>query len=257
MTINLNALFKPCGERPKYESTEEELEAVAAGAKAMSVFHFSHTSMDTDPTYSKLKEIAARLDLSIVITDRNKAEPDHRLRTNDVFLTKPIELWRVSAYTTLKEVFERYEWSDAAEHFESTLLGYSDEDIAKWLRVHSKSRIGWTGRTFYLLLQFAEAASVRSHAKRYLDPKIIAEPITVFFNRKHSLLREDTDCLLPEGLALARASVRHSFFRMLFGRRTAPSEPDVIAVLLTPEKAEEMNSALESNFEFLEAGAWR
>jgi hypothetical protein len=257
MIHSLDNLFEVRVEPSKYENTERELEAVAAGTKAMSVFSFPSSAIDNHPLYLKLCAIALELNLSMAITDRNETDQDPRLRTADVVLTKPAELWRAAAYSAFKNVFELYDWSDAAEHFESSLLGYSDEDTANWLRARSVSEISWSGRTFYLLLTPAQAIGVRALSKRCIDPTLITEPIQVFINRNRHPMRENADNIVPAGYVVARAAVRHSFFRKLFGRQILPGESDVITSLLTTENAVEMNSALASNFEFQEAGTWR
>ena len=257
MTHDLNRLFEAKLDLGKYDSTREELEAVADGNKALSFFQFPSLSVDTHPFYLELRQIAVELDLYIAITPVNENDPDPRLRVANVFLTRPTELWRIPAFLAFKNVYDDYEWNDAAEHFESALLGYAEEDIAKWLQIRARSQISWRGRTFYLLLSPADADGVRALAKRCLDPRLIAHPIPVFFNRSQNPIRTDANDLVSEGCVLARVSVRQPFFRDLFGRQATPSDSDIITALLTPEAATKMNSALESNFQFLEAGTWR
>jgi hypothetical protein len=257
MTLDLNTLFEAKAKLGKFDSTREELEAVAAGNKALSFFQFPSLSVENHPFYAELRQIAFELNLYVVVTPVNEADQDPRLRVANVFLTKPTEFWRIPAFSAFKTVFEDYEWNDAAEHFESKLLGYSEEDISKWLQDRARSQISWRGRTFYLLLSSTDADGVRALSKRCIDPRLIAESILVFFNRQQSPMRADADCLISEGCVLARVSVRQPFFRDLFGRQTTPSDIDIITALLTPEAAAKMNSALESNLQFLEAGTWR
>jgi hypothetical protein len=256
VTQDLDSLFETKANLGN-DSTREELEAVAAGNKALSFIQFPSLSLGTHPFYPELRQIAFELDLYIVTKSANETEPDPRLRVANVFLTRPMELWRIPAFSSFKKVFEEYDWNDAAEHFESVLLGYSEEDISKWLETRARSQISWRGRTFYLLLSSTDADGVRALAKRCLDPRLITQPILAFFNRQQNPMRTDADGLVSSGCVLARVSVRQSFFRDLFGRPTAQSDSDVSTALLTPETAAKMNSALESNFQFLEAGTWR
>lgn len=257
MTPDLDALFEGRESLAKYDSTREELEAVAAGTKALSLFPFPSSSMETHPFYHDLRQIALELDLSVVIIQVDEDNPDPRGRSSYVFLTRPTELWRASAYCAFREVFENYGWSDAAQHFESMLLGYSEEDISRWLRAFARWQIDWKGRTIYFLLSSSDADGVRALAKRCIDPKMIAQPIPVFCSYHQNPMRTDAESLLSEGCVLARVSVRRPFFGELFGRQTPPSESDVITSLLTADLAAKMNSALESNFQFLEAGEWK
>ena len=257
MTCDLNILFETEVRTSKYDSTKEELEAVAAGTKALSFFLFPSSSVESHPFYMELRQIAFALNLSIVINPVNETDPDPRRRVANVFLTRPMELWRVPAYSAFKSVFQNYDWSDAAEHFESVLLGYSDEDISKWLNAHASSQISWKGSTVYLLLSSTQASGVRTLSKRCVDPSLILEPIRVFFDRERNPVRKNAADFLPDKYVLARVSVHHSFFREFFGRQTLPSESDVITSLLTAELAPKMNSALESNFQFFEAGVWK
>lgn len=257
MTPDLNALFESRESLAKYGSTREELEAVAAGTKALSLFPFPSLSMETHPFYHELRQIALELDLSLVIIQVDEANPDPRGRSAYVFLTRPTELWRVPAYCAFRDVFEDYGWSDAAQHFESKLLGYSDDDISKLLRAFAGWQIDWKGRTIYLLLSSTDADGVRALAKRCIDPKMVVQPIPIFCSHHQNPMRTDAASLVSGGCVLARVSVRRSFFRELLGRQAVPSESDVITSLLTAELATKMNSALESNFQFLEAGEWR
>ena len=257
MTPDLDSLFESRVDLSKYTSVREELEAVASGIKAMSVFLFPSASIDSHPFYNELRQIASEINLSLVINNKAGIDQDGDLSMAYVFVAGIKEYWRIPAYLSFQLVFDQYGWSDVAEHFESLLLGYADEDIKTWLDAHSASRIGWTGKTFYLFLSSVQAADVRMLGKRSLDPKGIVQPVLTFFNRKLNPVRKDVDSLISEGHVLARVSVREPFFRELFGRQTVPSEFDVITSLLTAELASKMNSALESSFQFLEGGEWR
>lgn len=258
MTLDLNSLFDT--EKytiPRYDSTKEELAAIAAGIRGMSVFLFDSSSVLTHPLYIELCQIAFELNLSIVIITKSEISTSLKLKMAHVFLTRPTELWRVPAYSLFKGVFEQYDWSNAAEHFEGMLLGYSNEDMLKWLCARADTRIGWTGKTVYLLLSSAQAISVRAHGKRYIDPEEVVRPIDIFFSRRHNRVRKDAENLILENITLARVSVWESFFRELFADKIRHIKSDIVTALLTQEKAAKMNSVLESNFQFFESGSWK
>lgn len=257
MMLDLAPLFEARARVSKYPGTRDELEAVAAGAKAMAVSLFPSAAIDTHPFYGELREIASELNLSIVINDKVDVDQDPNLATTYIFVTKSTEYWRIPAYLAFKRVFEQYGWSDSAEHFESLLLGYTDDDITTWLNAHSASRIGWSGVTFNLLLSDLQASNVRKLGKRSIDPSVVEQPIQIFFNRKHHIVRKDADKLLVGECALARVSVCEPFFRELFGRQIILNSSDVVTSLLTPTVVTDLNLALESNFQFFEEGTWK
>jgi len=257
MKLDLSSLFEAKAELSKYAGTREELEAIAQGTKAMSAFLFQSASIDSHPLYNELHQIASGLNLSIVISNKLDLEQGGGLGMAYVFVTTHSEQWRVPAYISFQKVFDHYGWSDAAEHLESLLLGYSDEEAGKWLAAHSAARIGWTGKTFYLFLSSTQATSVRALGMRCIDPATTVDPVQIFFNRKLNPIRRGIDSVISGEGTLARVSVREPVFRELFGRQTMPGDSDVITALLTPEKVVKLNPALESNFQFLESGIWR
>lgn len=257
MKLDLSRLFEAKAELSKYTNSREELEAIAQGTKAMSAFLFQSASIDSHPLYNELHQIASELNLSIIISNKLDLEQGSGLGMAYVFVTAHSEQWRVPAYISVQQIFDRYGWSNAAEHLESLLLGYSDKDVEEWLAAHFAARIGWTGKTFYLFLSSAQAASVRALGMHCIDPTTIVNPVQIFFNRKLNPIGRGIESIVSEEITLARVSVREPVFRELFGRQTMPNAPDVITGLLTPEMVVKLNSALESNFQFLENGSWR
>ncbi len=255
--MNLESLFETRVRLSKYESARDELEAVAAGKKGMSFFLFPSSSVETNDFYSELRQISIELSLSIIINSTNEPDRDPKLRTTNIFVVKPSELWRIPMYSAFKSVFEHYNWNDAAEHLQSKLLGYTDDDVVEWLKFRNFSQIGWGGRTFYLLLSPSQAAGMRSLSKRCMAPETGAQPTLIFFNRKRNPMRTDAAELISEAGVLARVAVREVFFRELFARKIVSEDPDVVTSSLTSEKIIKLNEALTSTFQFLEDGNWK
>lgn len=257
MTLDLSTLFEEGISIVKYEDIRRELEAVAAGSKALSFFQFPSLSVETHPFYTELRQIAFELDLYTVIIPVNETDPNPRLRVANVFLTKPNELWRIPAFSAFKNVFEDYKWSDAAEHFESALLGYSQDDISNWLKTRSRSQISWRGQTIYFLLKSTDAAGIHALANRCIDPRLNSESILSFFNHNQNPMRKDACDLVLDDCVLARVSVCQPFFREIFGRQKSIPDSDIATCLLNSETISKMNASLESNFQFLSDGTWK
>jgi len=256
MAFDLHSLFDTHAELPKYVSVREELNAVAAGTKGMSVFLFPNSLIGTDSFYNELCKMASDLNISTTLREKLDLESESNLLMSYLFIFRDNESWRIPAYLAVKRVCEYYGWSDAAEHLESSLLGYTDEEISSWLRIHSSSRASWTGKTFFFLMPSIQADNVRLLGKRSISPSVITEPLRVFFSRNRNPMRVDAYSRIPSQHELMRVSVREKFFRDVFGSPSASTDGDVVVSTITRDTAAALNSALDSSFQFFGPDGW-
>ena len=73
--FDLGALFEVWGHYSTYASLEEEMEAIAAGAKPMSFFAFPDADMATDDLNLEVGRIASKLDLLSI--RRKELDPEN------------------------------------------------------------------------------------------------------------------------------------------------------------------------------------
>ena len=257
MAFDPGSLFDSDARRSPYASVEDELQAVAAGRKAMSVFAFPTTSVETDPFYDELCRMASNLNISTSLEERTVSGLESNLQTSYLFAFRADQAWRIPAYLLLKRIYEDYGWSDAAEHLEGSLLGYSEQEIISWLRARSNSRVGWTGKTLFLLVNSAQGDNVRMLGRRSIDPAMVKAPLATFFSRWPKPIRTDALDRVPDQHELMRASVREDFFRDIFevglgGERT----DDVIVSSIPPARVAALNASLQSNFQFFTSKGW-
>ncbi len=262
MAFDPSSLFDCDTRRSPYDSVEEELQAVAAGRKAMSVFAFPNTSLGTDPFYDELCKMASQFHISIALRERFVSGLEPNLRTSYLFVFRDDEAWRVPAFLLFKRIYDNYGWSDAAEHLEGSLLGYTEEEISLWLAARWNSRVDWAGKTLFLLANSAQGDNVRMLGGRSIDPGMITTPLAVFHSRWRKPIRADALSRIPAQHELMRVSVKEDFFGEVFKvslRAALDSDVfvDVMVSNIPPERAAALNSALQSNFQFFTSEGWR
>ena len=91
---------------------------------------------------------------------------------------------------------------------------------------------------------------------RCLDPKSVIEDITAFVSWSRSVLKDSALELIPKDMTIGRVSVKEPFFANLFGCADRSGDRDVGSAPITKELAISLNHALDSNFQFFDAGGW-
>lgn len=206
-----------------------ELDAVAAGRKAMSLF-----IGDDDG----IAELAMARNL-IVTT-----HADPRLGELHVFVTRADQLWRIQAYLALWETaFVDGRWSDGAENLAGYLLGYSAAQRKAWLAQQRQAIPAWTAATVYALVTDAQRELIESLGRRCLPPGL------TLFTRRGEVLKASAFAKLPRGQTLARAGLEIAAANKLFGTATSRA--------LTVKQAPAINAALLSGVQLLTKTGWR
>jgi hypothetical protein len=253
--IDLSGLFEPGPKTRHFNNLKEELGAISSGEKAMSVFFFPRSAAETD----HLKAIvAAALDLGLAVIYHVERWPVENSLYEElyVFVLSKNQSWRIPSYMVTRRILREYRWSDGAEHLESFLLGYGEEDIKAWIAHKRNIRASWTGLTVYLLMPENQFRCIRDLGMRCLDPNSLCEEVTAFFSRSNLALRRDWRALVPKGTVITRAAVKHAFFERLFGEAQSWGPAEIVSSAITKELARLLNPALESNFQILDHDGW-
>lgn len=240
----------------KYAALRDEVQAVADGTEALAVKVFPRASIDADPLFQEFRQIASDLHLSVVMQEKITIDQDPDVALIYVFAARQTELWRIPAYGAFQRIFQHYDWSDAAEHFEGVLRGHSDAAIAQQLAAHAASRIDWAGKTAYLLLSAEHASNIRMLGMRGIDPTTVQQSIRIFCSRKHDLIRRDAASFIGEQQVLARVSIAEPLFAALFRTKLVTTSAEIVEARLDAAMMVEFNCALRSNFQFFEQAVW-
>jgi hypothetical protein len=241
----LASLFERRKHARVYPTMRAELDAVASGAKAMTLEVWPRSAIEAgDRDYEELLRLACDRGLQVM------HQPD-RGRTGvpivAVYVLHAEQAWRVPAHRALWQTFS--EWSDEAEALEGHLLGYSKAQIAAWLAARRHERLGWRGSTVYLVMTRAQRRIVASTGHRYLHPDA-AGMTAVCCAGTHVIKQRPPAWLARSERVIARIAVAGE--PVAFAGRGP-----VRSARLTREHAKAVNAALESRIEYLGPNGWR
>ena len=204
-----------------------ELRAVVRGAKPMALIYIGRADV------AELARDCARLGLVLVL-----APPDER---GDIaaYIARADQLWRVAAHQTLVAQPAYGRWSWHAEAIQSRLLGYSEQEIARYIARARAESIAPALTTLYAVLDRTRAAAVRATGQRGFPREVF--PLHVLRVGRPSVPKRR----LPRGVVLARFGVEPGFARGLRG-----------SVVFAARDATRLSRALETNIELRSRGRW-
>lgn len=224
---------------PRAPSDASELDAVAAGKKAMSMFV---SSSDPDELAEWVALAAAR---NLVVT----FHADPTLDETHVFVARSDQQWRIPAYLALWETaFVDGRWSDASENLAGHLLGYTKAQRKAWIAAQHQAFPAWTAVTVYALISAEERARVEALGRRCFGTDAELQGMSVFIQRG-GVLRRTALSVIPRDHTLARVGLDLDAARALFGTATTRA--------MTKRLAATLNSRLLSNVQFLTKSGWR
>ena len=248
----LAGLFERREHTRVYPTMRAELDAVASGAKAMTLEVWPRSAIEAaDRDYEELLRLACDRGLQLMHQPDLGRSSDRRAGVPivAVYVLHPEQAWRVPAHRALWQTFG--EWSDEAEALEGHLLGYSKAQIAAWLAARRHERLGWRGTTVYLVMTRAQRRIVASTGHRYLHPDALADEVTaVCCAGTHVIKQRPPAWLARSERVIARIAVAGE--PVAFAGRGS-----VRSARLTREHAKAVNAALESRIEYLGPNGWR
>jgi hypothetical protein len=256
--LDLSALFEPWDRYFTYTSLEEELGAIAVGSKAMSYFSFADADMATEALYLEVCNIASNLGLLTIRRSNVAPEWEGPIPHTYLFILRnEEEAWRIPAFLFALKVAFECGWSDVFEKVIGGLLGYSEEEVRRWLEDIARFHVKSAAATILFLMSSTQAATVRMLGGRCVDPKTLISPVTAFYNIHGKVVRRGASSLLPPDHELLRASVDHDFFHELFPANLIADPAVELAVRpIDKSRGTALNSALRSNFQFLGPDGW-
>ncbi len=224
-----------------------ELLAVASRAKGMAMHLISQSAVrDGNQNLETYMAEALGLGLHVVI------QPIEREDGARVYCLYPEELWRVRAHASLSHAMDTFEhgWNPAVEAIQSSLLGYTDDQVRAWQAELARKRAP-SGATVFLLLSEHDRASVARTGSRCLPPD--ATGVIAFAPTNRVRLRESAWSLVGDR-CIARCGVTLAGHELLFERPLA----DPLAVTELDEAwIARFNAELRTNLEVLGADGWR
>lgn len=250
--------------RAPYRTLAAELDAVRAGAKALSMFPLARPGREPedDAFLAQLLRAAEARGLSVLVEPGEPGELAGAPPGVTAYALPLAEAWRVPALAALfRAAREEGAWSDAAERQLSALLGYSARERRAWLAELRWSVAAWGAKTVYALLDAeARARAARLGRRCFGEPAEVAGMV-LFAHAGGHALRRDAAQKAPRGVVIARAGIAPAAFARVFGRGgerghgggTGP----VLEVIATARTAAVITDGLCSNVELLSAGGWR
>jgi hypothetical protein len=233
--------------RGPYPKETDELDAVAAGKKAMSMFAWEPAGGGAELLEMLDRAFARGLTVAL---DRSS---DKAVR---VFVLQQDQMWRVPAYTMhWRSTFEHGKWTQAAEAHASALLGYTLAEREAWLQRLHWMQVGWGCKTIYTLLGDEQRSRVDELGHRAFGA---LEATTFFFHRSDHVLRKTAHKIVPSSATLARVGVEHAFAASLFQMpKLRTGKPhSLVTGTVTPSLAKRFNAALRSAVELLGPRGW-
>lgn len=244
--VDPSTLFEKQRFTRPYPTLRAELVAVRDRVKAIAFETWPKRVLARDPDYRELLELAARFGLVVVHHARGTG-PDADIF---VYVLHADEHWRVLAHQALLDRYVQANgrWSDAAQVYQSMLLGYSDAQIRAHLATLRHERLGWGQQTVFALLDSAQRATVARVRGRYLAPSLFEGGLALFVAPADRVIRHDAHRRVGDR-TLARLGVDWDWARATF--RSRPT------VTLEPRRADACNAALGDRVEVLTDDGWR
>jgi len=251
--IDVASLFEPprAPVNDDYQTDSGELRAVACRKKAIS--YYGQVILDrVDGRFQAYCDTAFQHGLTI-LQFRTPDVPEMA----DVYALHPDQMWRVQALRSLEMRVSYNSWSDALEAFRSALLGYSEQEIKTWIEFQRWQRLGWIGRTIYLMIPLAMAEQLAKVANRCVSGGMLEGEITAFTYNGYNVIRRDANERLASHCQLGRVAIEAAFFNRLFGSSPGYGKPDAIVTAhLGDVLLRDFNSALCSPIQLLHAQGW-
>jgi len=267
------------GAAAPYRTVADELDAVAAGKKAIAMFPLARPGDEPadDAFLRRLARAAAARGLGVLI------EPDDGgdgaggastpglppgVRGVTAYALGAGEAWRVPAIAALwKTALEDGPWSDAAERQLSYLLGYGERERRRWMARLRWQIATWGARTVYVLLDEGARARVEQLGRRCLGASAEIEGLRFFAHARGHALRRDAARRAPAGLVIARVGLAEAAYARLFGDGDDGSrggrggrgrgERGVRSAVADARAAAAVAAGVRSNVELLTGAGWR
>lgn len=248
---DLARFFDQAEPLPLYRSAMEEIAALQRGEKPISAFSFPRAAIEGGAAdYADLAQAVLDSGMALTLRRDRSSVPQHEQVY--VFAHREGEAWRVAAWLAMREILGRYAWSDALEALESAILGYTEEQTVQWTAYQRARRLGWVGRTVYILMTSDQCQRIVNHGSRSFPNEMSSsETLTWFASRSSRPIASDAATKCPPGHSLARVAISRDAFKSLFGHRLQSLESDVVNVDVPASGAASLNECLESNIEFL------
>ena len=242
----------------RYESAVAEISAVQSGQKGISMFSFPKSAIDNNE--AAYREVAqATLERGLALTLRLDPFSSPPREHVYVFSHREVEAWRVPAWLTTRKLLGQHEWCDGLEALESMLLGYSDEEVDRWIALHRARRASWQGSTVYLLLtRFQEERIVEHGSRSFPNGMPTDESLVWFMSRRSRPMRRDAVQQCPPNLRIARVAIDRGSTKALFHPegQVAVTGSDIVSSERLLSEAVRLNAALKSRIEFLSTEGW-
>lgn len=241
-------LFKPLV--VELETFHDEIDAVADGRKPM-----SWTTVPPDDVLGEnqaqgvqdLLQRAFSNNLAAVMYMRGKWAVD-------VIVARSSECWRIAAFVELQRILETQPWTQTGEAMKSALLGYSIDEVKRWLSYLSllQSEVG--GFNAYVLLSPERYELICSEGMRAFPIGSAVIPIEMFTVEAGMVPLSETRN--SEGGYLCRLSLEHRVARVLFSDLSELQINGYAKTVVDENNRKSVNQALRGKIETWSGSRW-
>ncbi len=219
----------------------------------MSVF----TGKRGDEYFAAIEKEALDLKLVLMMLPEDGGIGSTKADQVSVVVTNTENLWRVQAYFSFLKIMQSYQpWSYGAEHFQSFLLGYSDDQIREWIKLKKDTQVNWGNCTVYCLVPTVDREKLNLLGNRCFHPECGESGIKLFVPKKRVILKTEAYKVLPVGLVIGRVAVAWRTASELFQNFACEGESDFALTTLIPQAMPALNQGIRSTIEFFGENGW-
>lgn len=252
---DVRGLFSWPRHSPKFKSLDDELDAIANGTKAISLFAFSPREVvdSTADLHAEVMRLALQRQLAVTHIGGTRGQGQIR-----VFVYARDHAWRIPALETLYRLCTdgEYGWSEGAEVLESTLLGYSESDIKGWLDTKRARYVNNHGETIYIILDASQRSELEELGFKAVSAGLVGDALSGFFTTGPGYVAPEAVRALAPGITIVRAAVTQSYL-MSLSKESGSFDGDILKVSIRKEAIPSFNLALRSGFQVLSPDGWK
>ena len=246
--IRFADLVEPCKFNAPYETLRDELEAVRDRRKGIAFYSTFKLDQVADFLDDELAPLAHEFGLDVIL--RSKRIGHHKFV--DVYVLHLDQAWRIPANEIMFSG-ERVQWTDDLEFRSSRILGYTEDQIAEWMRLVQVTPRRWGQRTLFFVAERELLKALKPTGFKCLPPTALG--MRVYYDVNEMLVpRKNAERLLPFGGSLCRLMISHEHFVELFGVGSSWGRRKILTAQL--RDIARLNGSLKASIELWANGEW-
>ena len=253
--ISFSDLFKERDETPVFKNAIEEIRAVTKGKKAMAVYLLAGGHEESKDVKNLRKFCTKEGVITVNVPQTSEGEFDE-MHTY-LFALKYEEMWRIKPYLVMMKIIEKYGWSSSIEALEGYLLGYSEEQISKWLSDIKDKSLSWNGLNIYLCMSADQWESTKCLGEKSFDKNLFPDGLDVCYMRKNVQVNDENIRNIDRSIKICRCCVNRQFFSDVFGPYQSWESDTFVVASINSDNIRNFNYNLLSKIQTYCEGRWQ